>query len=253
MNIACLLQTQLWLEDIQIGAVNGRGFFDLGDYIAPSRRNFDDLSADKVLHEVEVTLTGHLALKDKAFAAELPSLIAAALETDTPEAAIDEIFERATQVATRVADLDAAQASDLLSPVDEAVGSRPNPYGLSPNQIAAVISNLMDTGQVDWNAAMTAKPAPEKPTRENSGLLYKTTDGYTWDDGGIFLWQMHYDAAGNYVGQTQENMLNETGPLYFSASYDEDGNPCVDGRPVKPLSDDEIAAVEANEKREEPA
>ena len=253
MNIAYLLQTQLWLEDIQIGAVNGRGFFDLGDYITPSRRNFSGLSADKVRHEIEVTLTRHLALKDKAFAAELQSLIAAALETDTPEVAIDEIFERATQVAITVADLDAAQANDLLSPVDDHLGSRPSPYSLSPNQIAAVISNLMDTGEVDWNAATTANPAPEKPTRENSGELYKTTDGYTWDHGGIFLWQMHYDKAGNYVGQTQENMLDETGPLYFSASYDADGNPCVEGRPVKPLSDDEIAAVEANEERAEPA
>lgn len=69
--------------------------------------------------------------------------------------------------------------------------------------------------------------------------LYKNANGYTWDSGHVFTWLMHYNADGTYKGQTQMDVQGD-GDLYFSAEII-DGVPCVDGKPARSLTPEEMA------------
>ena len=58
---------------------------------------------------------------------------------------------------------------------------------------------------------------------------------------------MHYDKEGNYLGQTQDNMLDDSTPfIYISAETDDLGRPCVNGNPVKPLTQAEMDRARAD-------
>lgn len=76
-----------------------------------------------------------------------------------------------------------------------------------------------------------------KPKIGNEELI-KTPTGYDRITG--LLVDFHYDHQGNYVGQTQPNMMDDDDPdapadLYFSAQFI-DGKPCENGKPVPPLT-----------------
>lgn len=74
------------------------------------------------------------------------------------------------------------------------------------------------------------------------GTIYKTTNGYNWDSQDIFTWIMHYNKDGSYRGQTQSDVMGE-GDILLPAEMI-DGFPCVNGKPVKPLSAEEMACAE---------
>lgn len=78
--------------------------------------------------------------------------------------------------------------------------------------------------------------------RFDTGRLYATLDGFNWDSGEVFTWIMHYDKNGNYVGQTQMDVQGD-GNLYLSAEMI-NGQPCVNGKPVEPLSDEDMRRAE---------
>lgn len=71
--------------------------------------------------------------------------------------------------------------------------------------------------------------------------LYKVHNGFTWDSGDIFTWLMHYNEDGSYKGQTQMDVMGD-GDIYLSAEII-DGIPCVNGKPVKSLTAEEMEAA----------
>ena len=71
--------------------------------------------------------------------------------------------------------------------------------------------------------------------------LHKTATGFDWDSGSLFTWIMHYDANGVYRGQTQSDVMGE-GDIFIGPEII-DGVPCVNGEPVVPLSQEQMAAA----------
>lgn len=83
---------------------------------------------------------------------------------------------------------------------------------------------------------------------EDRSFWQVTNQHLIWDSGDLFTWRMFYDYAGQYVGQEQENMYwpgdgNEPLVLFFSAEIDAQGRPCVNGKPVEPLTAEKIEQI----------
>jgi hypothetical protein len=57
--------------------------------------------------------------------------------------------------------------------------------------------------------------------------LQKFGDRFVWDSGDIFTWEMHYDLTGRYIGQVQENILDDGPCFFFRASTNHLGLPYV--------------------------
>lgn len=79
--------------------------------------------------------------------------------------------------------------------------------------------------------------------RENNGQWSVTDNGFEWDSCDIYTWTMQFDETGNYVSQTQENMMwtNKEDPMVLTFSAELiDGVPCVNGKPVDSMSEAEF-------------
>lgn len=76
--------------------------------------------------------------------------------------------------------------------------------------------------------------------------ILKTSDGYIWDrsDQTLSDFVMHYDGKGEYVGQTQENMIDDQPPSFFFRPEIIDGKPCVNGKPVMPLTKEQMESAQ---------
>lgn len=72
--------------------------------------------------------------------------------------------------------------------------------------------------------------------------IIKTKDGFIEDmsDETLTYFAMHYDKCGTYVGQTQENMFDNDPPSFFFKPEMIDGNPCVNGEPIPPLTKEQM-------------
>jgi len=76
--------------------------------------------------------------------------------------------------------------------------------------------------------------------------ITKAKNGYSWDcsDQTIIVFIKHYDASGVYIGQTQENMIDQSPPVFFFRPEIIDGLPCVNGVPVPALTKEQMASAE---------
>lgn len=71
-------------------------------------------------------------------------------------------------------------------------------------------------------------------------------DGFIkYDTDESITFEMLYDADGQYRGQNQDNMI-EAGTIFLSAQMI-NGLPCVNGRPVAPLTEEQMAAATAED------
>lgn len=66
---------------------------------------------------------------------------------------------------------------------------------------------------------------------------------YDPDDG--FTFEMIYDANGKYLGQNQDNIM-DGGSIFLSANII-GGVPCVNGKPIAPLTAEEMTAAIAED------
>lgn len=74
-------------------------------------------------------------------------------------------------------------------------------------------------------------------------MLKKTGDRYL--DCGEYH-DMVYDSTGRYIGQYQDNMLDDHPSLLFiGTDTDEQGRPCVNDVPVPNLTAEQMAAADA--------
>lgn len=55
--------------------------------------------------------------------------------------------------------------------------------------------------------------------RFDTGILYKTFNGYRWDSRDIFTWMLDFDENGKYVGQWQADCMGE-GDIFISDNGD---------------------------------
>jgi hypothetical protein len=80
--------------------------------------------------------------------------------------------------------------------------------------------------------------------RETAIKVEKLPDGtyLTYNPYHIWTFDLHYSAEGDYLGQYQDDAY-DGGRLYCSAEMI-DGNPCVNGKPMAPLSAELRASAE---------
>jgi len=89
--------------------------------------------------------------------------------------------------------------------------------------------------------------AQEIIDRRNERAIVKAGDRYKvfnpWE---LYTFDMVYDLEGNYIGQIQDNAFEE-GTIFLSADMI-DGKPCVDGKPIPPLTKEKMEQADAEDK-----
>lgn len=83
--------------------------------------------------------------------------------------------------------------------------------------------------------------------REHAKVIVKLEDGFiAYNPNHIFTFELLYDAEGVYVGQNQDDAY-DGGILFLGAEISDNGDRCVNGTPIAPLTSEEMAsAVEEN-------
>lgn len=78
--------------------------------------------------------------------------------------------------------------------------------------------------------------------RKFEPTITRTPTGYRADHSEFGTFVLYYDQHGNYLGQVQD-LVDGDGTIFLAAEI-VDGVPCVDGEPMTPMSEEEMARAQ---------